>query len=84
MKRAAADGRRKHEQHRDIRSCVSCCVGYPLAIVMRGVGWPILMMLFPPFEVFAGTVIIEFIPRLIFLPSDRCRYGLDRRHRRNR
>ena len=67
----------------NLLSCVSCCVGYPLAIVMRGVGWPILMMLFPPFEVFAGTIIIEFIPRLIFLPSDRRRYGLDRRHKRN-
>ena len=59
----------------NVLSGILCCIGYPLAIIMRGAGWPILLVIFPPFEVLMGAVFIEFIPTLIFLPSERRRYG---------
>lgn len=59
----------------NVLSGMLCCIGYPLAIIMRGAGWPILLVIFPPFEVLMGAVFIEFIPTLIFLPSERRRYG---------
>lgn len=58
-----------------VLSGILCCIGYPLAIIMRGAGWPILLVIFPPFEVLMGSTFIEFIPTLIFLPSERRRYG---------
>lgn len=59
----------------NVLSGILCCIGYPLAIIMRGAGWPILLVIFPPFEVLMGSTFIEFIPTLIFLPSERRRYG---------
>ena len=59
----------------NVLSGILCCIGYPLAIIMRGAGWPILLVIFPPFEVLMGSIFIEFIPTLIFLPSERRRYG---------
>lgn len=59
----------------NVISGILCCIGYPLAILMRGAGWPILLVIFPPFEVLMGSIFIEFIPTLIFLPSERRRYG---------
>lgn len=59
----------------NVLSGILCCIGYPLAIIMRGAGWPILLVIFPPFIVLMGAVFIEFIPTLIFLPSERRRYG---------
>ncbi len=59
----------------NVFSGILCCIGYPLAFIMRGVGWPMLLMIFLPFVVFMGAVFIEFIPTLIFLPSERRRYG---------
>lgn len=59
----------------NVLSGILCCIGYPLAIIMRGVGWPMLLVIFLPFAVFMGAVFIEFIPTLIFLPSERRRYG---------
>ncbi len=59
----------------NVLSGILCCIGYPLAILMRGAGWPMLLVIFPPFEVLMGSTFIEFIPTLIFLPSERRRYG---------
>ena len=59
----------------NVLSGILCCIGYPLAIIMRGVSWPMLLVIFPPFEVLMGSAFIEFIPTLIFLPSERRRYG---------
>ena len=59
----------------NVLSGILCCIGYPLAIIMRGAGWPMLLVIFPPFLVFMGSTFIEFIPTLIFLPSERRRYG---------
>lgn len=59
----------------NVLSGILCCIGYPLAIIMRGAGWPMLLVIFSPFVVFMGVVFIEFIPTLIFLPSERRRYG---------
>lgn len=59
----------------NVLSGILCCIGYPLAIIMRGVGWPMLLVIFPPFVVFMGSTFIEFIPTFIFLPSERRRYG---------
>lgn len=59
----------------NVLSGILCCIGYPLAIIMRGVSWPMLLVIFPPFEVLLGSIFIEFIPTLIFLPSERRRYG---------
>ena len=54
---------------------VICCADLFFLFLTRGAGWSLILLL-SPFGVFVFSTCVEFIPSLLFLPSERRRYGL--------
>ena len=59
----------------NVIACVICCAAFFLVILTRGAGWS-MTLLFSPYGVLLLCTAVEFIPSLLFLPSERRRHGL--------
>lgn len=59
----------------NVIACVICCAALFLVILTRGAGWSLILLLFP-YGVLMFCIAVEFIPSLLFLPSERRRYGI--------
>ena len=59
----------------NIPVAATCCIAYPCVIITSGAGWALTLLLFPPYMLFFIVGIVQFIPSLIFLPSERRRYS---------
>ena len=56
-------------------------VGYVGAILTKGDGWAMVLVLFPGFIVFCINGIIHLVCDLIWVPSERQRYGISKKKR---
>lgn len=53
---------------------VCSCIGFVGNIITVGKGWSLTLLLFPVFIMVIFTIVIEFIPHLLYLPSEHRRY----------
>ena len=60
----------------NLLSIIAASIGYFVALITLAKGWALTLMVVSVFATMVITVIIEFIPHLIWLPSERKRYGL--------
>ncbi len=60
----------------NIASFAACCVGFVGCMITCADGWAFTLLVVPVLWTMGGTIAIEFIPHLLWLPSERKRYGL--------
>lgn len=53
-----------------------CSLSCVCVIITNGAGWALTPLLFLPYMYFLFVVIIEYIPSILFIPSERHRHGL--------
>ena len=52
-----------------------CCVSGVCAIITTGAGWTWTLLILLPYNFLLFVVLVEFIPSVIYIPSERRRYG---------
>ena len=58
----------------NLLSMLSCVVGFVSCMITLASGWALSLLVFPVLTIMLLTVLFEFIPHLIWLPSERRRY----------
>lgn len=53
-----------------------CILSYVCVIITNGAGWSLTPLVFFPYTYMIFVTAIEFIPSILFIPSERHRYGL--------
>jgi len=66
----------------NIAAFTASVTGYFGLLITHGAGWAFTLLLFPVFETLTVTTVISFIPDLIWLPSERKRYGAGRKRKK--
>ncbi len=64
----------------NILAILVSAAGFVAAFVTNGTGWAMTLLVVPVLAVMGITVMIEFVPHLIWVPSERKRYSL-KKHR---
>ena len=63
----------------NIAACISCIVAYIGVIITCGAGWAMLILTLPALGILLLGAAIRFIPDLIWVPSERKRYGISKK-----